>query len=89
MATRKPTPAYQDTGVLYGDKELYTQIGKIAEGDGGKKLGLVTPYRDGRMTLREFISAWVKGSSAVFEDGVRIPRRMRFTMLIKRRKVAA
>jgi hypothetical protein len=50
MATRNPIPAYQDTGVLHGDKELYARIGKIAEGDRGKKLveGFEIPIRSGK-----------------------------------------
>jgi hypothetical protein len=50
MTTRIPTPAYQDTGVLHGDKELYARIGKIAEGDAGKKLveEFEIPIRSGK-----------------------------------------
>ena len=50
MTTRKPTPAYQDTGVLYGDKELYARIGKIAEAEGGKTLieDFEIPIRSGK-----------------------------------------
>jgi hypothetical protein len=50
MATRIPTPAYQDTGVLYGDKKLYARIGKIAESDAGKMLveEFEIPIRSGK-----------------------------------------
>ncbi|KAG0650008.1 hypothetical protein D0Z07_3730 [Hyphodiscus hymeniophilus] len=51
MATRNPTPAYQDRGsVLSGDKELYARIGKIAEGEGGKTLveDFEIPIRSGK-----------------------------------------
>jgi hypothetical protein len=36
MATRVPKPAYpaKDSSALYGDRELYARLGKIAEGDG-------------------------------------------------------
>ena len=58
MATRNPTPAYQDTGVLCGDRDLYARLGKIAEAEGGKKLveELEIPIRSGK--------AWIvrKGS---------------------------
>jgi hypothetical protein len=50
MATRVPAPAYQDTGVLYGDKELYTRVGNIAESDDGKILveEFEIPIRSGK-----------------------------------------
>jgi uncharacterized protein len=58
MTTRIPAPAYQDTGVLYGDRELYARIRKVAEGDEGKTLTeeFEIPIRSGK--------AWVvkKGS---------------------------
>jgi hypothetical protein len=40
MATRVPNPAYpaKDSAVLYGDKEIYERIGKVAEQEGGKTL---------------------------------------------------
>jgi uncharacterized protein len=51
MATRVPEPAYpaKDSAVLYGDKELYVRIGKIAEQDGGKELveSFEIPVRSG------------------------------------------
>lgn len=63
MATRIPTPAYQDTGVLYGDKEFYAHIGEIAESDGGKKLveEFEIPIRSGK--------AWVVKKGTTSEDG--------------------
>lgn len=51
MATRVPTPAYQDReNRLSGDKELYARIGKIAEEDGGKELieEFEIPIRSGK-----------------------------------------
>jgi uncharacterized protein YcgI (DUF1989 family) len=32
MTARIPKPAYRNDAVLYGDKELYARIGKVAEG---------------------------------------------------------
>jgi hypothetical protein len=32
MTARIPDPAYRNDAVLYGDKELYARIGKVAEG---------------------------------------------------------
>jgi hypothetical protein len=32
MTARIPNPAYKNDAVLYGDKELYARIGKVAEG---------------------------------------------------------
>ena len=63
MTARIPTPAYQDTGVLYGEKELYARIGKIAEGDGGKKLveEFEIPIRSGK--------AWVVKKGTFLEGG--------------------
>lgn len=59
--SRVPTPAYQDTGVLYGDKDLYARIGKIAQGDEGKKLveEFEIPIRSGR--------AWVVKKGTLLE----------------------
>ena len=39
-SSRVPNPAYpaKDSTVLYGDKEVYARLGKIAEGEGGKEL---------------------------------------------------
>jgi hypothetical protein len=50
MSTRVPTPAYDDTGTLYGDKELYERLGKIAEGDSGKNVieDFEIPIRSGK-----------------------------------------
>jgi len=52
MATRVPNPAYpaEDSAILYGDKELYTKLGKIAEGDSGKTLveKFEVPIRSGK-----------------------------------------
>jgi len=52
MATRVPDPAYpaKDSAVLYGDTELYTRLGKIAEQDGGKELteSFEIPIRSGK-----------------------------------------
>jgi len=40
MTTRVPEPAYpaKDSAVLYGDKNIYARLGKIAEQEGGKEL---------------------------------------------------
>jgi hypothetical protein len=50
MATRVPSPAYQDTGVLCGDTELYGRLGKIADNEGGKRLceEFEIPIRSGK-----------------------------------------
>jgi hypothetical protein len=52
MAARVPDPAYpaKDSAVLYGDKELYARIGKVAEGKGGKDLveSFEIPIRSGK-----------------------------------------
>jgi hypothetical protein len=52
MAARVPDPAYpaKDSAVLYGDKELYARIGKVAEGKGGKRLveSFEIPIRSGK-----------------------------------------
>lgn len=52
MAARVPDPAYpaKDSAVLYGDKELYARIGKVAEGKGGKELveSFEIPIRSGK-----------------------------------------
>jgi len=52
MGARVPDPAYpaKDSAVLYGDKELYAKIGKVAEGKGGKKLveSFEIPIRSGK-----------------------------------------
>lgn len=53
MATRRPNPpAYPatDSAVLYGDKELYARIGKVAEQEGGKTLveKFEIPIRSGK-----------------------------------------
>ena len=63
MTTRIPIPAYQDTGVLYGDKELYARIGKIAEGDGGKKLieEFEIPIRSGKAWVVKKGMFWKMG----------------------------
>jgi hypothetical protein len=59
MTTRVPNPAYLDAAVLYGDKELYRRLGKVAEEEGGKELvdKFEIPIRSGK--------AWVvkKGGS--------------------------
>ena len=53
MATRVPNPAYpaKDSAVLYGDKELYARIGKIAEQNDGKNLieEFEIPIRSGKV----------------------------------------
>ncbi len=52
MAARVPDPAYpaKDSAVLYGDKELYARIGKVAEGKDGKELveSFEIPIRSGK-----------------------------------------
>jgi hypothetical protein len=52
MAARGPDPAYpaKDSAVLYGDKELYARVGKVAEGKGGKELvdNFEIPIRSGK-----------------------------------------
>lgn len=51
MATRVPTPAYQDkNGLLSGDKELYARLGKVAESEEGKNLieEFEIPIRSGK-----------------------------------------
>lgn len=52
MTTRVPNPAYpaKDSAVLYGDKELYARIGKIAEQEAGKDLvdNFEIPVRSGK-----------------------------------------
>jgi len=52
MTTRVPNPAYpaKVSAVLYGDKELYARIGKIAEQEGGKDLvdNFEIPIRSGK-----------------------------------------
>lgn len=63
METRVPRPAYpaKDDAVLYGDKDLYARIGKLAEQDGGKEMveNFEIPIRSGR--------AWIvkKGGSVL------------------------
>jgi hypothetical protein len=57
MTTRVPEPAYpaKDSGVLYGDKELYARISKVAEQSGGKKLveSFEIPIRSGKAWVVE------------------------------------
>ncbi|KAH8770513.1 hypothetical protein BGZ57DRAFT_896778 [Hyaloscypha finlandica] len=52
MTNRTPEPAYpaKDVAILYGDKELYARIGKVAEQDGGKELveSFEIPIRSGK-----------------------------------------
>lgn len=52
MSTRVPNPAYpaKDSAVLYGDKDLYAKLGKIAETEGGKSLveKFEIPIRSGK-----------------------------------------
>jgi uncharacterized protein len=52
MTARVPEPAYpaKNSAILYGDKELYTRIGKIAETEGGKELleEFEIPIRSGK-----------------------------------------
>ena len=53
MAARVPNPpAYPsaDSTVLFGDKELYARIGKVAEQEGGKSLieKFEIPIRSGK-----------------------------------------
>lgn len=52
MTTRNPKPAYpaKDSTILYGDKELYAKLGKIAEEDGAKELveEFEIPIRSGK-----------------------------------------
>ncbi len=53
MSTRVPNPpAYPatDSAVLYGNKELYARIGKVAEQEGGKSLveKFEIPIRSGK-----------------------------------------
>lgn len=51
MAPRNPNPAY-DNQIVYGDKELYARVGKIAEDEAGKRKRLVEkfeiPIRSGK-----------------------------------------
>jgi hypothetical protein len=61
MTARIPRPAYTANKVLYGDKELYARIGKVAEGGLNEKTLIEKfeiPIRSGK--------AWVvkKGMSA-------------------------
>jgi len=57
MTTRVPEPAYpaKDSAVLYGDKELYARIGKVAEQEGGKQLveSFEIPIRSGKAWVVE------------------------------------
>jgi uncharacterized protein len=52
MVPRVPDPAYpaKDSAVLYGDKELYARIGKVAAGKGAKELveSFEIPIRSGK-----------------------------------------
>ena len=52
MATRVPNPAYpaKDSAILYGDKELYAKLGKIAQEESGEKLieKFEIPIRSGK-----------------------------------------
>jgi uncharacterized protein YcgI (DUF1989 family) len=54
MTARKPNPAYpttaQNSHILYGDKELYTKIGEIAQEEEGKSLveEFEIPIRSGK-----------------------------------------
>lgn len=51
MAARIPRPpAYRNPEVLYGDKELYARIGKVAGEEGGKSLveNFEIPIRSGK-----------------------------------------
>lgn len=54
MATKNPAPAYDETPnnsfALYGDKELYAKIGKIAEDEDEKTVveSFEIPIRSGK-----------------------------------------
>jgi hypothetical protein len=52
MATRVPNPAYpaKDSAVLYGNKEIYERIRKVADQEGGKTLveEFEIPIRSGK-----------------------------------------
>lgn len=50
MATRVPNPAYPPNALIYGDKDLYAKLGKIAEQEGGKELveKFEIPIRSGK-----------------------------------------
>lgn len=51
MASRNPNPAY-DNQIVYGDKELYARVGRIAEEEAGKGKRLAEkfeiPIRSGK-----------------------------------------
>jgi uncharacterized protein len=68
MTARIPNPAYRNDAVLYGDKELYTRIRKVAEGGlDEKKLveQFEIPIRSGK--------AWIvkKGILTPFDEELR------------------
>lgn len=75
MAARVPDPAYpaKDSAVLYGEKELYARIGKVAAGKGGKELveSFEIPIRSGK--------AWVvkKGRLVLLHDNFFVKRNWR------------
>lgn len=52
MAPRVPHPAYpaKDNAILYGDKELYARIGRVADAEEGKELveSFEVPIRSGK-----------------------------------------
>jgi hypothetical protein len=72
MTARIPNPAYKNDAILYGDKELYARIGKVAEGGlDEKKLveEFEIPIRSGKAWVVKkgmFVRIFLFGSLYVF-----------------------